>query len=342
MASTREKNGKWYYRITVSGKDKTRYIERGAFPTKEEALEAGELHEKKLKYGDVIFIPTKMTYGALAEEWIKNVAPSIYKESTIKTHKKTLKNYILPVIRDYDISAVDCKTLQTMINHETTKHTWHGLDKNHSTLSKTFDYAIRAGYINKTPLNGLVMPQIRSVAAQSLKPSREQKACPKQLVNAIFDRFPEGHPCHIPLLLGYRCGLRLGEVYGLLIEDVDKVNKQLYVRRQIQYKEETNELYFSDPKYCNPGEYRVVDLDSDTLRVLLRHIDKVEKSRPVMQHVQYYETPERMVSTECGKPIYFLNVRPVDGGYISHHIYLGELPKSIFLFQQKSRKNLSL
>lgn len=317
MASTRQKNGKWYYRITITSNGKNKYLERGSYDTQEEALEAGVIHEEKLKRGDIIFIPKRITYGDMVEEWLANVAPTIYKESTIKTHKKTLKNYILPVLKDYDISAITCNTLQELINNETDKHTWHGLDKIHSTLAKTFDYAIKAGYIYKTPLEGLTMPKRRSIAAQTLKPTREQKTCPKSLVNAIFDRFPEGHPCHIPLLLGYRCGLRLGEVYGLCIEDIDRKNKRLYVRRQIQFNEDTNKLYFSDPKYCDPGEYRTIDLDNDTYRLLIRHINKIEQCRPIMNHIQYYADENRVINTDHGTPVYFLNVRLNDGSYIS-------------------------
>lgn len=49
MASAREKNGKFYYRITVSSCGKTKYIERGSYESKEEALEAGTSHELKLR-----------------------------------------------------------------------------------------------------------------------------------------------------------------------------------------------------------------------------------------------------------------------------------------------------
>lgn len=317
MASAREKNGKWYYRITLSSCGKTKYIERGSYPTKREALDAGRAHELKIKRGDVIFIPRRITYGDMAEEWITEYAPTVYKENTIKTHKKTLKHYILPVLKEYEVSIIDSKMLQDIINSETPNHTWHGLDKIHATLRKSFDYAILAGYASKDPLDGVTMPKIRSIKAQTLKPSRETKTCPKRLVNAIFDRFPEGHPCHIPLLLGYRCGLRLGEAYGVLIEDVDYRNKRLYVRRQIQFNEQ-NQLYFTAPKYCNPGEFRVVDLDSDTCRVLIRHIKRIEASRPVMNHKQYYISEEGVVNTEAvGRPIYLLNVRLSDGTYIS-------------------------
>lgn len=317
MASARLKKGKWYYRITLSSNGKRKYIERGSFDTEAEALEAGELHEKQIKLGDKVFIPTNITYEDMAKEWLTNYAPTIYKESTIQSHRKVLVNYILPAIGDCYVYAIDTKTLQRIINDETPNHTWHGLDKIRACLRRTFDYAIINHYIRENPAESITMPKIRSIKGQTLKPTREQKSCPKRLVNAIFDRFPEGHPAYIPLLLGYRCGLRLGEAYGLLIDDFDQVNKKLYVRRQIQFNDDTNELYFSDPKYCNPGEYRVIDLDSDTCRILSRHVRKIVAARPVMNHRQYYISEDRIVNEVGGRPIYFLNVRLSDGSYIS-------------------------
>lgn len=317
MATAREKNGRWYYRITISSKGKNKYLERGSFLSKDEALAAGAEHEHRIKRDDRFFVPVNITYGDMAREWLTNYAPTLYKPNTIKTHRKTLKNYILPVFEEYSVSAITTLDLQELINKETPKHTRHGLDKIHSTLAKTFDYAMIAGYISKTPLNGLVMPRKCSVIAQTEKPSRETKACSKELINAIFDRFPEGHPCYIPLLLGYRCGLRLGEAYGVLIEDIDRKGHKLNVRRQIQFNEETNQLYFTDLKYCNPGEVRTINLDSDTWRILMRHITRIEASRSVMNHIQYYISDEGILNTANGRPIYLLNVRPVNGSYIT-------------------------
>lgn len=317
MASARLKNGKWYYRITLSSNGKSRYIERGSFATEEEAKEAGEKHEKQLKYGgESVIVPTNITYGDMVKDWLATCVPTEYKEGTITSHKKVLNNYILPVIKDYYLYAIDTKLLQGIINDETPNHTWYGLSRIHAALKKTFDYAVVNGYIRENPVNGVVMPRIRSIKAQELKPKRETKATPKSLVNAIFERFPEGHPDYIPLLLGYRCGLRLGEAFGLLIDDIDIANKKIYVRRQIQYNEE-NELYFTDPKYCDPGEFRVIDLDSDTCRILAKHIKKVISSRPIMNHKQYYVSEDRKLNEKHGTPIYFLNVRLSDGSYIS-------------------------
>lgn len=315
MATARQKNGKWYFRITLTTNGRSKYLERGSFPTKEEAVEAGKDFESKIKADTTIFVPVKMTYADMADEWITKYAPVVYKPNTIRTHKKVLKNYILPVIKDYEVSAVTTRMLQDLINAEVPQHTKSGLDKIHSTLTKSFDYGIINGYISKTPVFGLTMPKKRSIIGQTIKPTREQKACSKEFINAVLDRFPEGHSAYIPLILGYRCGLRLGEAYGLLIEDFDRNGKRLIIRRQIQFNDD-NELYFTAPKYCDPGEYRIVDLDTDTWRILMRHVQKIESCRPVMHHKQYFVKNNILNETE-GDPIFFVNVRPTDGSYIS-------------------------
>ena len=140
MATAREKKGRWYYRITVSSNEKTKYLERGSFTTKEEALAAGKEHELKIKKGESMIIPVSITYGDMAEEWITTYAPSMYKKNTIDTHRKTLKNYILPVLKDNYVASISTRDLQQIINNETPNHTKYGLDKIHSTLAKSFDY----------------------------------------------------------------------------------------------------------------------------------------------------------------------------------------------------------
>lgn len=34
-------------------------------------------------------------------------------------------------------------------------------------------------------------------------------------INMIFERFPKGSTAHIPLLLGYKCGMRIGEAFAI-------------------------------------------------------------------------------------------------------------------------------
>ena len=137
--------------------------------------------------------------------------------------------------------------------------------------------------------------------AVSKNPSRtKQRFCvPAEAIQQIFRRFPEGHPVHIPLLFGYRCGLRHGEAYAVQWKDIDFEAKELHIQRQIQYREsETDEngnsiLYFSTPKY---NSFRTVQLDDETIALLKR-------------------TKEHLNTVGNGEALYFVNCN-ADGSFI--------------------------
>lgn len=114
MASVRCRNGRWYYRITVSKAGKKKYIERGGFDSSETAIEAS------------------------------------------RSLNKALLGY---------------ETSVGLYNYE-------------------------------------------------------------KLVNEAFRRFPEGHPYHIPLLLGYKYAMSIEEIFDLEIQDVNMTEhklKELYL-----------------------------------------------------------------------------------------------------------------
>lgn len=106
---------------------------------------------------------------------------------------------------------------------------------------------------------------------------------------------------NIPLMVGYKCGLRLGEVFGLCWEDIDFKHRTLSVNRQVQWltddsrtvqeKRQTNGSlkcgngywYFSPPKY---NSYRVIDLDDELIRLLQR--TKKQQIKDKAYYAEYY------------------------------------------------------
>lgn len=319
MASARKIGSKWYYRITLKSR---KSIERGGFNTKEEALKVGNYIEMKIKEENVQSEAFPKTYKALADEWITDYAETVYKQTTIDGHKKVLKNHLYPTLQNLDPFTITTKQLQNLINEKIEEgHTHEGINRIKVTMKKSLDYGVQMGYLKDNPASKVKLPSPRSKAAEKLKPKRETKASSKDLINAIFERFPEGHPCYIPLLLGYRCGLRLGEAYGLCIDDVDLNKKTITIRRQIQYDESTNELYFSNPKYCMPGETRTIDIDETTYEVLNRQITKMLTLAPIMNYPRYYEDERHYIhkddGSNAGKQVIFVNSRLKDGTYVA-------------------------
>lgn len=316
MATAREKNGKWYYRITLTVGDGThKYIERGSWKTKREALDAGKKAEVKIKDGEDIGRVKIMLFHFLAEEWLKS-SESTYKDTTIEDYQKELKLHILPYLGDYQIKAITSKQLQAVIDKGAAMRTRHSLSKTKACMSQCFKYAMRNGYLKENPMVNVYLPEPRSKVSAQMKPKREIRILDKDEIAAIFKRFPEGHTDYIPLLLGYRCGLRIGEAFGVSIDDIDFKNKTLNIRRQIQYNDR-NQLYFTEPKYCLPGEGRVIDLDSNTLMILKRHVDKLLRLMIPCNFKTYYMDSDGYLNEESGTRIDLLNVRLIDGSFIS-------------------------
>lgn len=316
MATARERNGKWYYRITLTvGDGSHKYIERGSWKTKREALEAGRRTEIKLKDGEDEDRPKFILFNFLADEWLIN-SESTYKETTIEGYKKELKLNILPFLANYQIRAITSKQLQEIIDKGTVKHTRNGLSKTKSCLNQCFKYAVRNGYLKTNPMVNVYMPEPRSKINSQMKPKREIRTLDKEEIDAIFKRFPEGHSDYIPLLLGYRCGLRIGEAFAVSIDDIDFKNKKLNVKRQIQYNNH-NQLYFTDPKYCLPGEGRDIDLDENTLQILKRHVDKILRLMIPCRFKAYYIDSNGILNEKSGAKINLLNIRLTDGSFIS-------------------------
>lgn len=318
MASVRQKNGKWYYRITITDSNgKHRYIERGSFDSKREAQKEGNKAEVEYKTSETVFRRKNMSFLFLSKEWMQNTTDE-YKITTIQSHEKELRSTILPYLKDFDINAITLKQCQNVIDKAIkTNHSRNRLTKIRATMNKCFQYAVRNGYLKENPARDVKLPAPRSKAALDIKSTKERGVISKEEAVAILERFPEGHPCYIPLLLGYRCGLRLGEAYGLLISDVDLYNKVLHIRHQIQYEESTNQLYFTPPKYCLVGQGRDVKLDDDTAKILRRHIDRIESTRASMGHLLYFVDEKGMLNTDRnGEAVFLLNVRMNDGSFI--------------------------
>ncbi len=118
----------------------------------------------------------------------------------------------------------------------------------------------------------------------------------------VFERFPESSPSYIPLKLGYECGMRLGEIFGLCWEDADFENKVIYVNRQVQWLPDTERQtldkvktngtsecgdgywYFSEPKYKS---YRMIEISDKLTELLIKEKGKTVKSKGILRFILY-------------------------------------------------------
>ena len=161
-------------------------------------------------------------------------------------------------------------------------------------LTKSFNFAVDRNYIPASPAVNLVIPKNK----QPDRPTRFKQHIflEKDQVDKIFERFPKGTSSFIPLKIAYHTGMRPGEVFGLIWDDIDFVNKTITVNRQVQWyagkrteeeKKRTNGTsesngywYFCEPKYKS---YRTIDIDDTLLDILKKSLGKTSMRKLLLK-----------------------------------------------------------
>jgi integrase len=255
---------------------KRQIISKTGFKTQKEAIEAGSKALAEYNSAGRHFAPSELSTKDYIEYWLDNYCSTNLKQTTIEGYKKKLRLYIYPSLGRYKIKALTPDIIQQFINNQFNT----GMSRNTLTsikgiLNASFRYAVvTAKFLQFNPCDGVRLP-LAGAKAKIPTTKKVRTACTPEQIKKIFERFPEGHPAHIPLQLGYRAGLRLGECFGLMWEDIDFDNHTLSVNRQIQMDESIKHWTFAPPKYRS---YRTIVIDDVLTELLKREHDKQQRA----------------------------------------------------------------
>lgn len=319
------KSGKVVYEYafeiaSVDGKRKRKT--KSGFKTKKEAREAGKLAQQAYEQVGQAVEPSDMSFADFLDQWIEMECKLSCKEVTVNGYKKKIRLYIKPTLGEYRLKSITKNILQEFI----TKMYNDGFSTNtissiKGILSKSFTFAVDRHYLTTSPATRLITP----TNLQPNKPTRQKQHIylTKEQIDSIFARFPEGTTAYIPLMIAYHTGLRLGEIYGLVWEDIDFKNKTLAVNRQVQWyqgertqeeKKRTNGTsesngywYFSEPKYKS---YRIIDLDDVILEILQTELAKQQKAKAYYDEYYTHYFTTNMLDFGGTKPTY--KVQPIN------------------------------
>lgn len=326
MATVRKRGEYWYYRFKVNDGGKTKYIERGNnYKTKREAQEAGNQAEAEWHTRLSIWEPRQVLYGTMLKEYQLNYCNIHYKGSTLDSIKKDI-NIVGQYLGDKYIHQITPAMMQEVLIDLAGRHySRNRIGKVKGIMYKSMRWAVEQGWLRNNPASAVHVPAPRAAKRLGCSEPKQLRALEKEEVEAIFKRFPEGSTAFIPLILGVRCGCRLGEAFGLEIEDVDIENQCIHIRQQLGYH--GSDLVISECKYESA---RTVSLDDDTMEILKRHVEQLQDIRKLFgdseQYRKYYVQQDGKVTETPGiREVNFLNRRTditgkLNGPRITQHI----------------------
>ena len=261
---TKGKGAPWWVFITHNGKRTSRKV-----GSKSAVEEVASKIEAKLKLGEFNFEDEKptRTFKDYADSWKKITGPATCKESTVENHTHLLKNHVLPVFGDIEVTDINRAKVKNFlhgkINEGYAKSTVNNL---RAVISDILNEAVDAGVILANPTHRLGRIGKKENDNGKVDPLTSNEL--KKLLDSVqIDKELSGH---YPLfLLLPRAGLRVGEALALKWGDIDFNAGFIHVERT-----------YSKGRLGTPknGKSRTVDMSNQLKDTLL----KLKKSRVVI------------------------------------------------------------
>ena len=276
----------WSYRLTVTlpnGKKKDTK-KKNKYKTRTEAATARTAHRLQILkdyekgYGEKKRIRFK-------DLWIKYIdSYSVDYTYASVVRLQSLYNNWLNVFDDYYVDSIRSEDLKKFLYDLKKKDKAYSyIEGFYKALNGFFKFAIDSKYIKDSPLIPSCMPS--ESAAEGFLRKKRGIISPSEF-KSILDALRTSRN-RFPFLLGYYCGLRLGEAYSVRFSDIDISNLTININKQLQYQED--EWCFVPPKY---GSYRVVNFPP----LLIPYIEELKKDieEAKLKYPKSYEFTNRI------------------------------------------------
>jgi integrase len=286
----RKRGSKWCFTVDIgrdeaTGKRKQKSL--SGFKTKKEAEQAcNELINQLIK-GDYIE-PTEKTIKDYIVEFMDSHAKQVLRQRSFDNHLVVINKHIIPELGSLKLSKVTPAQIQKFYN----KKSEEGLSADyvkymHSVLRKSFNQAVKWGFINKNVIDLAEPPRLSSkdINTWSLDEATS------------FLNYTRDKRFHIVYLLAIYTGMRKGEILGLRWKDVDLDKGKVSIRQTLSGT--TKGLIFQEPK--TKGSKRLISITSEVVAELKKH--KLEQNKNKLKLGPAYEDFDLVACIETGKPL---------------------------------------
>lgn len=315
--------GKWGWELEFpSNTTKRNRKTKSGFKTKREA-EEDAVRALKIYENNPNYINTSdMKYSQVLDLWYNEYCLINHKENTCISYKKKFPK-IKKALGNLNVTKITTLDVQKFINQLARERvSRNSIVCYKGMITNSLDYAIvTLNIISENKAKNAKLPAKRGELSQ-MGNSHPNVLLKQTEVERILKRFHEGTTAHIPLVMCYRLGLRRGEAFGVVWEDIDFTNEVIHIRRQLQYSEVKKEWYCTKPKYESE---RVIPLDAKTLDLLKRtkKLQAANREAFKKRYNEYYFDKNLNISIDDKSkgmtPANFVNVRE-DGALITSNI----------------------
>lgn len=251
------KRGKTYSYIFEAGKTpegKRKVIEKGGYPTKQAAYDAGVAAYNDWKHGNIGITSKKITVKEFITNWLEKVVKLNVKPTTMQIYESMAKLHIISSLGNLYLKELTPAILDNWIREmQKSGYSKNTLSQIHAILHHALDYAVYpAELIQSNPASYIKIPK------KSPTNIIKRHIVSQEQLSVLLEKYPFGTPFYIPILILFHTGVRIGELLGLTWEDVDFSTNTINLSRQIAYISKRGD-FFTTTKTESSNRYIVID-----------------------------------------------------------------------------------
>ena len=278
------KKPNWEYRFEMAKVDgKRQHASKSGFKTQKEAEEAGTKALAEYLNSGQVHKPNEISVSDYLDQWIEQYVEMNLRPNSISAYKGIINNHVKPAVGHYKLQSLNPSTLQSFVNAQKEK----GYSKQHvdlilSTFKGALNYAIEPlQLIQSNPMIYVKPPKIA-------KKPRKRIILKKDEWEKIIEQFPFGHYCHIPLMIGFHTGFRIGEVLGLTWDMIDLKKGTITVsKQQLRYKPDAKikaKWCFAPPK--SAASARTIKIGQTLIDTLKK--EQIRQKQNMLAYGEHY------------------------------------------------------
>ena len=286
---------------TVNGKRQKK--EKGGFATKKEAEAALATALNQYNNAGTVFTPTEITVADYLDFWFDNYCKMNMKYNAQLGAIQVIEKHLKPKFGAYKLKALSAAQVQAYVNDLKLQGYAKSTVKSYlSVLSSALKYAVEPmHYIEFNLCERVKLPRYENGRQEMhvyIQPDDMRK---------ILDRFADSD-FYLPIMIGYHCGLRISECFGLTWDRIDLDARTLTIDRQIikrnygndvrqsiynPHRVKVSEWYFQTPK--TGTSTRTIPFGNTLLQALKCAKQKKAKNRLRYGEyfTEYYLRPEK-------------------------------------------------
>ncbi|GAU67617.1 hypothetical protein SSP35_05_01840 [Streptomyces sp. NBRC 110611] len=199
----------------------------------------------------------KESFRAVAERWRTS---AVHRPTTASRVERGLRNHIYPMFGDRPVAGIRASDIRAWIKDRSQVLAPSTLEVTYAYLVTPLKAAVRDRIIASNPCDGVRLPRQRKAEVTPL-----HNDAVRALIEAAAPRFRALY------LLAASSGLRQGELFGLEVDCIDFLRREVKVRQQLVDPDD-GEPYLGEPK--THQSYRTVPLTKAVVDALAAHLEQ--------------------------------------------------------------------